>query len=358
MRWRTALVLAALGPFGFGLQALATASPAATEWFYARGLFPAVQRAQSAFVSWSPVSVGESLLIALVTLLLLRSALGIVACCRRRRRLRNLLGHAFAQLAALAGVLFLSFQLLWALNHARLPLSTQLDLHPAPAEPAALARVAQRLAERAAAARPAGFDACAPLPEGSVAAIADVYDAAGRTWPALAGPRPALRTAWISRLMTLGSITGIYSPFTGEPHVNGELPPVLLLAVACHEVAHQRGYAREDEANFLAWWVGSRSREPAVAYACELFAWRTAMAQLWHVDFTAWQRLRRAAPPELLADDEVIAAFWRRQPKTVTKVLTTITTATNDLYLKSSGHRDGVRSYGRMVDLLIAALDG
>lgn len=357
-RWRRNLALASLGPLAFGLQALAALSPEATERIYSLGVYPWIQSGLTAVARLSPFALGEAMLLGGIAWILLRCGGGCLGLWRRQRRLGNLLQHALAQTLAAAGVLFLLFQLLWALNHARLPFATQVGLQPAPVEAARLARVARKLAERAAAARPPELDAGHPfLPVNWRDAIGDAYEAAGAQWPALAGPRPVIRQAWISPLMTLGSITGIYSPFTGEPNVNVHVPEFLRPFVGCHEVAHLRGYAREDEANFIAWWVGSRAADRAVAYSCELLAFRHAMHALRAADGRAWLLAWEQTPLPVRADSDSIDAFWRSQPKTATKVLTTITTTTNHIYLKSSGHSDGVRSYGRMVDLLIACLD-
>lgn len=358
VRWRRMLLLTALAPLAFGLQALAACFPADTEALYARGLYPWIQASLGTLASWSPIALGESLLLLGVAVLLWRLTRGGLALLAGRRRLRNLLAHAVAQAGATFGVLFLLFQLLWAVNHARLPFATQVGLQPRPAESAALSRVTLVLANRAAAVRPAGLDSGQPL----LAAdwrerIADAYDAAGTDLPVLAGPRPTIRRAWISRLMTLGSITGVYSPFTGEPNINDHVPETVQPFVACHEVAHLRGYAREDEADFIAWWVGSRSPDPTIAYSCELMAFRNCLHQLLLIDPKAWVDVQNAAPRTVRADNLAIDDYWRGQPRTASKVLTMLASTSNDLYLKSSGHVDGVRSYGRMVDLLIAHLD-
>lgn len=353
VRWKSALVLAALGPLGYGMLRLGMLHPDVVERGYSRGLYPQIQKALAAAVGWSPVQIGEALLLIGIGLCVVRPLRGLWGLVRGRRRFGNLLGHAFAQVLGTAGVLLFLFVLLWGLNHARLPLAGHLGLQPKPADTAALERVAGKLAERARAVRPGGAFV---LPEDWRERVAAAYDAAGAQWPELAGPRPSIRVAWISRLMSWSSISGIYCPFTSEPNVDGEVPAVSLLAVACHETAHQRGFARENEADFLAWWVGSRSEDRAVAYSCELMAWRNVMWRL-ATNPAAWQRQMAAAAPELRADAKVIDDFWDHQPEIATKVLTPLATKTNDAYLKSSGHASGVRSYGEMVDLLIAALD-
>ena len=47
-------------------------------------------------------------------------------------------------------------------------------------------------------------------------------------------------------------ILGIYIPFTGEANLNVAAPSFVVAVSAAHEQMHQKGYSREDEANFLS----------------------------------------------------------------------------------------------------------
>lgn len=62
-------------------------------------------------------------------------------------------------------------------------------------------------------------------------------------------------------LMRFG-VSGVFSPFTFEAHVDPALPLPTLPFVAAHELAHVAGFASEDEANFVAWLACSRSPAP------------------------------------------------------------------------------------------------
>ncbi|MCC6783949.1 MAG: DUF3810 domain-containing protein [Planctomycetes bacterium] len=350
--------------FAFGLLVAAFAflgvvAPETVERVYARGVYPWVQAGLAGLARLSPIALGETLLLLLIGIACLRTVRGILAWRRGQRRLRNLLARAFAQVLGFAGVLLFLFVVLWGFNHARLPVATQFGLVPQAVSKERLTETILRLGERAAAARPPelGGEVHRCLPADWRERIADAYETAGAQWPVLAGPRPTLRAPLISWLMTLSSVTGIYSPFTGEPNVNEHMPDLQKPFVALHEVAHLRGYAREDEANFIAWWVGSRSSDPLTRYSCELNAYRIAIAELHAVDPLEAQLLMTGAPRAIAGDIAAIRAYWLGQPQLATKVLSSISTTTNDLYLKSAGHADGVQSYGRMLDLLIAALE-
>ena len=75
------------------------------------------------------------------------------------------------------------------------------------------------------------------------------------------------------------------------------------------------------------------------------------MAALWNAGETdayreIYSQLCRRAREDLLADD----AFWESYDGAVAEVSQDL----NDVYLKINSQEDGVRSYGRMVDLLLA----
>lgn len=351
--WRRLAVLGLLAPGAWALQVLCALDPVTTDSVYSRGIFPPVRDVLTAISGWMPFSLGEVLLLSGIAFVVFRVVRGLQSWRAGVRSFRNLAGHAVGQSAAAFGVLFLVFQLVWGLNHSREPFAAHIGLDVREVEPSVLARVTRLLAERAEQRRP-------DPPPGEDAewqdAVLAAYDRMAGEWDVLAGPHPTIRFPWISRLLTWSSLTGIYSPYTAEPHVNGDLPVVMKPFIALHEIAHHRGFAREDEANFIAWWVGWRSPDPLVAYSCELMAYRIALGRLYAVDGKAALEIHAGAPPGVAADVAAIRAFWHGQPKVVREVFTTVATATNDAYLRSSGHEAGVRSYGRMVDLLIAAL--
>lgn len=355
-RWRRWLLSTATGPLCFGLLQLGVAFPEWTESCYSRSVYPWIQAGLVAVSGWLPCSLGELLLAFGASWALVAMARLLRRIWLQPRRALPILLQGLATGLAVSSVLVGIFLVLWGWNHARLPLARHLELPVKAVERAALVRVAERLAGDCNRLRPVGLD---PLlwPAEWSDWVAEAYEVSARELPTLAGPRPPLRRAWLSPVLTWSSVTGIYSPFTGEAHVNAEPPGVLMLAVACHEVAHLRGYAREDEANFLAYWVAVHSPQPALAYSGTLFALRELLFQLWLVDSAGRSAVFQSLAPEVLADLAAIDAFWQRRPPTVTKVLTVVAQKTNDSYLKAAGHADGVRSYGRMTDLLVALLD-
>jgi hypothetical protein len=232
----------------------ARGAPEAIESVYSRTLYPVIAAILSGASGLVPISLAEVLVATLVAGLVVRVALALRAALRRGwfRSLTSL----GADLVLLAGALALAFVLLWGLNYRRQPFAVSARLDARPATAPELASLASALVVQA-------NDLRHGLPEdargvlrapGGAAGIWDRtglgFEAAARRYPSLAGrylrPKPVL----LSEAMSWLGITGIYSPFTGEANVNARVPDPELPFAAAHETAHQRGFAREDEANF------------------------------------------------------------------------------------------------------------
>jgi hypothetical protein len=67
--------------------------------------------------------------------------------------------------------------------------------------------------------------------------------------------------------MARAGISGIFIPFTGEPHYDAHQPASSLPFTLAHEMAHQRGFAFESEANFVAAVVCLRSDHPYIRHS-------------------------------------------------------------------------------------------
>lgn len=354
----TWVALAAAGVAGV-LRWIAGARPEWTETLYSRGLYPWVRSVQSALSGLSPWSVGELVLVALLTFVVVRGVLLVRTLLRREatrleRLLRDLLG-----LARLLSWIWVVYVFTWAFHYARLPYAHGTGLDVRPAELGELEAAAREWLERARELRATlkedanGVVALDTDLASVRARLAAAYERASALDERLAGPAPVVRNALASPLMTLGGISGIYWPFTGEPHVNSLPPAPQRLFSALHEVAHERGFAREDEANYIAVHVGSTSGDAELAYSVSLMAYLNLHRSLAAADADKAVQLAKERPEGVQRDSAALAAFWKPKSKAAARVRE-VSTTMNDTYLKAQGQVHGVRSYGRMVDLLLA----
>ena len=186
----------------------------------------------------------------------------------------------------------------------------------------------------------------APESDGAVEAMHRL----GENFSSIQGYYPQPKKLLISEILSYQSLTGIYLPFTVEANYNRDMTAYNKPFTACHELSHLRGFMQEQEANFIAFLACIGSERMDFQYSGYLSGWVYCMNALYRTDYETWQEVRvqldEDAEPDLAANN----AFWDRYEGPVSKTAERI----NDTYLKANGQADGVESYDRMVDLIVA----
>ena len=155
----------------------------------------------------------------------------------------------------------------------------------------------------------------------------------------------------MSGAMSYTHITGVYSFFTGEANINVNFPDYTVPYTAAHELAHQRGIAREDEANFIAFLVCMESEDPYIRYSALLNVYEYVISALYSADASLYRMSYEGLPPEVRREEMAYAVFFERYRE---NVAADISEATNNSYLQSQGAVEGTRSYNMVVDLAVA----
>lgn len=154
----------------------------------------------------------------------------------------------------------------------------------------------------------------------------------------------------ISPVMTYTHISGVYSFFTGEANLNINYPHYVCAFSAAHELAHQRGFAREDEANFIAYLVCIESDNDYLKYSGYLSMYGYLSSALRKTNYELWidsaSNLGNMANGELIAYSNFFDTYRDNAMSEVSDVF-------NDTYLKLQGTQ-GIVSYGMVVDLAVA----
>lgn len=172
----------------------------------------------------------------------------------------------------------------------------------------------------------------------------------GADYSKLGGFYPRPKKVALPWILSVQQITGIYSPFTFEANYNGDIPDYSIPFTACHELAHLKGYMKEEEANFIAWLACRHSMNNDFRYSGSLRGWISCMNLLYRTDQDAWQEIRKELNPLVEADLKANREYWARYEGPIAEVAE----KRNDNYLKANGQSEGVRSYGRMADLIVA----
>ena len=335
---------------GLGLSIAGSRSPATVERVYSRGLYPHIARALTILTDWIPFSLAEvvgTLLIAGITAAVITSAFD---------HDWRTIGRMILRLLAGAATLYFLFIVLWGLNYSRMSFAQAAGLDTSNPTKTELAAVCEWLINETNTLRLQMTENTAGtmlLPLGVHDALKRTqlgYNDAGRYYPTLTGRYSTPKGVQASKLLSYQGIGGIYMPFTGEANVNILMPHSSIPFTAAHEAAHQHGYSREDEANFIAYLTCSLHPDKDFRYSGTLQAMLYAMRALNGQDPDTHMLLSSSISVAVKRDIQAERDFWKAHEGIVER----ISRRMNDAYLKANRQEDGVASYGRMVDLLIA----
>ena len=159
-----------------------------------------------------------------------------------------------------------------------------------------------------------------------------------------------IKAVSLSDAMSYTHITGVYTYMTGEANLNVAFPDYTLPFTAAHELAHQRGIAREDEANFVAFLVCVASDDAYIRYSGYFNMLEYVSSALYRADPARYEQLVAAYGSWVRQE---IVAYWDFYEKYQDSVVGEISGAVNDAYLQMQGTQ-GTRSYGMVVDLAVA----
>ena len=157
----------------------------------------------------------------------------------------------------------------------------------------------------------------------------------------------------LSEPMTYTHISGVYTFFTGESNVNVNYPDFVIASSSAHEMAHQRGVARENEANFTSFVVLSGSEDSFLRYSAYLDVYSDVMNALYSADKTMYGEVYSRLDKRVKGDLKSYSAFFDKYRDSVASE---VTGNINNSYLQANGQKDGVKSYGMIVDLTCAFL--
>lgn len=156
----------------------------------------------------------------------------------------------------------------------------------------------------------------------------------------------------LSEPMTYTHISGVYTFMTGESNVNTNYPDFLLPYTMAHEMAHQRGIAREDEANFVAFLVCIGSDDDYIRYSGYANMIHYIVKPLSSADSNLYKNyVIYSMHGELFDEFNAYSKFFDKYRESKASE---VTGTVNNAFLQSQGQAAGTKSYGLVVDLAVA----
>lgn len=343
-------------PLGYIINLLSRSNRLATEKYYSNFIYRGISWLLGKITGLLPISLVELLFISLLIFVPIIFVFFIIKLIKGREKRLKLIVKGLLNIALAISIIYFSFIAMWGLNYNRLTLGEIMGLEVKPSSVKELRDLTEDLARKVNSLRPLveENESGVMVPfggyKGGFKRYKEGYKAVAEYHPELGGVVSRAKPILSSKLYAYTGIWGIYSPFTVESNVNMEIPTPMFLSTMMHELAHQAGFAREDEANYIAFITCINHPDPDFQYSGYLLGLNYSLNALYAQDSKAYkiifEQLDKGVKLDLYENNNYHDKYSGKLSKATSK--------TNDAFLKANDQEDGEKSYGRMLDLMLA----
>ena len=311
------------------------------------------RKTMATLTGWIPFSFAEMLLLLSPVILITIIAIGAKHFCGTSRAMWIYVACIFSVVCMVFNLFVWNF----APGYNALPLDQKLNLERTPVSAEELAATADILLEElkmleddiiftgsGASRMPYSYHKMNEK-------LMNAYEKAAQKYDFINYFQSSIKPVMLSEPMTYTHISGVYTFFTGEANVNVNFPDYTIPYTAAHELAHQRGIAREDEANFVAFLVCIESDDAYIRYSAYLNLYEYVVSALYSANYDLYKESYYKQPKNILNERIAFSEFFEKYRE---NTVADISEATNNAYLQSQGSTQGTRSYGMVVDLAVA----
>ena len=318
---------------------------------YSTGFYPTFSRMLRYSFGWLPFSMGDVLYGLVILWLIWKLVKGIKIIFKRQASLSGFAAGEGKSLRILL-VVYIIFNLFWGINYNRVGIARQLQLKMEKYQPDDLKMINGLLVEKVNTAKLALVKQHVQYPSKKqlFVKVQDAYKEAEKMYPFLKYQPVSLKPSvwsWVGNYM---GFTGYYNPFTGEAQVNTLVPKFLQPFTSCHEVAHQLGYAKEMEANFVGYLSATASKDTLLHYSVYLDLFMYSNRNLFATDSVAAKDYRDKLAPAVIDDLKEWRAFYKKHKNPIEPVFRWI----YGKYLERNQQPQGVLSYDEVTGFIIA----
>jgi hypothetical protein len=180
------------------------------------------------------------------------------------------------------------------------------------------------------------------------------YSIIGDQVPFLQYNTPSIKPSMYSSVGHYFGFTGYYNPFTGEAQLNTTVPVFLRPFILCHEIGHQLGYAKENEASFVSYLACKTDSNIYFRYSVYYELFRDAIFDLIRSrDRQAVLQLIKQLHPRVRKDNNELRRYLTSKANFVEPWISGI----YDKYLKLNNQPKGKATYNEVIAWLIAYIN-
>lgn len=322
--------------------------PSFIENYYSGVVFKYWSRAMQVLLGWIPFSVGDVLLFSIIIY-----GLRFVYILFKTKF--KGFKHKVVKITCILSIVYCCFYLFWGLNYYREPLSKRLGYEKSTYSNEQLIDLSTYLISKLNEAhilitKSDSLQVTIPYSNEKIYLLArNGYDQLSLDFPEFSYKFGKVKSSLMSLIQSYNGVSGYFNPFTGEAQVNDKIPKTIMPTTTCHEMAHQIGFAAENEANFIGFLAALSNEDLYFKYAAYRMATRYVIFELYHRDQKIYIELYNTINKGIIKDFQESSEFWRKYKNPFEPIIKKGYNA----YLESNNQKDGIKSYNYVVDLLI-----
>lgn len=320
------------------------------EKYYSTGIYSFISIMERAVTGWIPFSVGDFLYLFLVVIIIIGLIKGI-------KKIIILKIHYFKKFPLkrylIKGlIIYIVFNILWGINYHRQGIGRQLDLDIRPYNLTDLKFIQKQLLIQTNISKTAlqSQDMRYPSTDELFHRAKQCYYSSKKVYNFINYHPSSLKSSLYGEIGDYLGFSGYYNPFTGEAQVNTTIPKFILPYTTCHEIAHQLGYAKENEANFVSFLTATSTNDTLFRYSAylDLFVYATHEIAIYDSNYAKETYHMLSLPVK--KDLQEVREFWRHHQNPVEPIITWL----YGKYLKANQQPRGIQSYNEVTADLIA----
>jgi len=321
--------------------------PQFVETFYSHGAYIYISKLMRYAFGWVPFSIGD-VLYALVVIFITRWLV-----VNRRRMVKDF-KNWFLDVLSAVSVAYFAFHCLWAFNYYRLPLHKSLQIENEYSTERLIAftelLIVKTNAVHLGITKNDSLKVSMPYSKTELLKkVPQGYDNLAKEFTYLAYSPRSLKPSLYSVPLTYMGFSGYLNPFTNEAQIDGLIPTYKYPTTGSHEVAHQLGYAKENEANFIGSMAAMKHPDVYFQYSGHAFALRHCLGEIYRREPLRYNDIVKTVNLGILKNYQEVRDFWRGYENPTEPIFK----ATYNNFLKANNQAGGMESYSYVVALLV-----
>lgn len=300
---------------------------------------------------WFSFSLGLFLIYIFAIFTIFYFAKNIIKIIKKKLNFKSFLLNILSYLSISYGF----YMLTWGLAYYRQPISKMKQLNVENIKFAEIQNLANQLIDLTNKTRLQIPDNEARADDfsGSLKSANLGYSKIGQEFPKLAYKNSSVKIAFEKTILSYLSTGGIYSFPTGEANINANNTAFEVPFTICHEMAHQLGFASEEEANYVSFLACINNPSPIFKYSAYAEAMNYTLNNIYQQDSTLYFQMKSKIDSSVLGDFAYAKSRWKKYQ---IPLIRKVSSSFYDFFLKSNNQDQGIKSYGLVVELLAAEM--